>query len=354
VRGAIGGLALLLLPVGCGSATSDAGPAFAISTYGLGEPSLTVLDRHASDRWAVVSVAPFGSNLVLDDRAFVSFDSGGRAWIARHGDPSALESSVLVYTDITVPMSTRVTEVATCAGGHRVVFVGGSAFVACEGDGFRGVLARIRLDTLAVDGTLQLSFPDSDAFTVTAAGVVGGMVAVAGNTNGGAGVLFVDPDALAVVALTALGPSTSIADVLATGEDALFLNVLSGSASPAGSVADVFEISSPSAAPRGFSVVPSPSAGVVVGGDLILYSTRGMLGRSPLAGGAPTTWASGLPGVVDTMATDGTHAFVAHHETAGTGARDGIYEVDPSSERTTLRLDLPSASELVIPGPSRN
>jgi hypothetical protein len=345
---------LLCHLAGCGGAPAGVARAYALSCGvpgqdGFSNRALSIVDPTT---WTIVRSVAIGGK----GPAFLSVDPQGRPWVSHHGPDATPDGTVEVFS----PAGDKLAEVATCAAGHRAVFVHGDGWVACEANGFVGALARINLSTLAASAPLPLSFPGSDAFTVTAAAVVGGLVVVAGGINGGSGLLFADPTQ--AVALTALivGPGISVVEILATPSKVLLLNSISGIVRPPGSAPDVVELpvnGSPSFALTNLSIAPSPRAGVVVGDELYLYSSgagapRATLARRSLSTGATSLWPSALTGTVDQLAAHGAAIFLTHQETTSDAA-DGIYEVDPNSGALTRRLSLPDVSDLVVlPAPS--
>ncbi|MDB4981371.1 MAG: hypothetical protein JWM82_2123 [Myxococcales bacterium] len=307
---------------------------------GFGNRALTIVDRAT---WTILRTVPLDG----DGRAFLSRDPQGRLWVALHGpddDPDAIARVFSADGD-------KLLDVPTCTAGHRAVFAAGLAWVACETNGFVGSYARIDDADLGPVGTTSFSFSGSDAFTVTAAGLVGGSFAIAGNIDGGAGVMFFDTTT-GVARQRSLGVASNIRDIVPDGAHGLFLNVFSALASPPGSVPDVFDFPDPTADATGFALAPSPRAGVVVGDELYVYASapgasHANLARRSSRTGAVTTWPSALPGAVDQMATDGASIFLSHAETTS-DALDGLYELDPRNGTLTRRLALPDATDLIF------
>ncbi len=308
---------------------------------GFANRALTIVDRAT---WTILRTVPLDGS----GRAFLSRDPRARLWVSLRGpddNPAAIAQVFSADGD-------KLLDVPTCAAGHRAVFASGLAWVACETNGFVGAYARIDDADLGLVGTSSFSFSGSDAFTVTAAGLVADSFAIAGNINGGAGVMFFDTTTQ-VSRQRALGVATNVRDIVPDGAHGLFLNVFSALASPAGSVPDVFDFQDPTTDATGFAVTPSPRAGVVVGNDdLYIYAfvagaPHATLARRSARTGAVTTWPSTLPGAVDQMATDGAAIFLAHSETTS-DALDGLYELDPTIGTLTRRLPLPDVTDLIF------
>jgi hypothetical protein len=328
--------------VGCGGSTPAGRRLYALSTgtpgqTGFGARELSVVDASS---WRVLRSTPVGGQ----GRALLSLDPFGRPWVSRHGVPGKPEAVVEVFS----PEGDELATVATCSGGQRVVFLDGLAWIACEATGFVGTLVRIRLSDLAPGAEpTPLSFPGSDAFTVTAAGSVVGAVVVAGSINGGqAGLLSFGPTKIDSFTF---GVGTSIGEIVPDGYDALLLNSISGLVRPVGSAADAFLYRNLASFP-GIQIVPSPRAAVVVKGS-IYASARGsgrpVLARRAATSDDVTTWPTTLAGDVDAMATDSAGVFLAHHETEADDA-DGVYELAPDTGALTLRLPLPDVSDLAF------
>jgi hypothetical protein len=308
---------------------------------GFSRKGLTIVSRAT---WAPLrSIALKG-----EGREYVSLDPSGRVWVAHYGMDTDPGTTVEVFQ----PDGERIVEIATCRQNRRVVFAADHAFVACEQNGFKGILKRIDLNTLAVDGTIDVSFPSSSYAIITGTGTIPGAVVLScllDSAAGSAGVILLDPVTLSVIQSKALGSSAYVEQLLPYGSSALLLNV----ASPrSGTVSDVFELGGMPATVSGLSLFASPCAGAVIGDMLFGYSIlgypqQGTVSRRNMVTFDVTHWSSPLPGTVDRMGADDQQVFVSYYET-NADAADGLYALDQNSGQLTKVVNVADVTDFAL------
>jgi hypothetical protein len=272
-------------------------------------------------------------------------------WVAHYGLSTDPGTTVEVFQ----PDGDRVTVISTCMQNRRVVFAADHAFVACEQNGFKGMVKRIDLKSLAIDGTADVSFPSSSYAIVAGTGTIGETVAVACTLDGNpgtSGVILFDPTTLAVVQAKSLGSTVDVEQMIPYGASVLLLNLASAYAKPAGSVSDVFRLDGVPTTVTGLSLFGSPRAGAVMGDVLFGYSTVGSPPQATISHRNMTTeevgsWSSSLPGTVERMGSDGQQVFLAHYE-ANADATDGLYVLDTTSGQVTQLVNVPDVTDFAL------
>lgn len=344
---------------GCKGTSSDVGPlgaspgtlAYLVSSgmsgrSGFSRKGLTIVSR---TNWKPVRSIPLGG----EGQEYVSLDPAGRVWVAHYG----LDTDPGTTVEVFQPDGDRIAEISTCMQNRRVVFAADHAFVACEQNGFKGMLKRIDLKTFEIDGTADVSFPPSSFAIVAGTGTIAGTVAVPCTIDGNpgtSGVISFDPATLAVIQARSLGPTTvDVEQMLPYGASALLLNLASAYAKPAGSISDVFRLDGVPSTVTGMRLFGSPRAGTVMGDMLFGYSIIGYappqatISHRNMTTEEVGTWPSSLPGTVERMDSDGQQVFLAHYETTADAA-DGLYVLDTDSGQLSQLVNVPDVTDFAL------
>lgn len=349
------GMIMLSVLVACGPGTplpDERLYVLAGESINGGTNRLTVVDRASREIWHT-------ANLPRSRAPNLDRDPQGRLWIGFVGYAGFSDDRLRIHA----PDGRQLQELQPCKSPTGTGFAAERAFVACQDTGFRGELVVMDLDTLAIERTIDLTFPDSH-FVVGAIAASEDYVVVTGGTEGPVdtkgyvGVILLDPHRLEIVAqIPAIEALATHIDRIIPYDGRFYLLNGGNWATHHAHEADIFVLepgNPPTVTP--LDSAPAPLWGDIADGMLYAYHEQKrhladfdapcLISRLDLATGAVQTWP--LPdgwGAGDLRIIDG-EVLLTRMGDLGDDPVDGVYRFDPATGQVSLLVDVPDATKL--------